>query len=142
MRGVIDQGATLCGGECGAEESVSHLFFECPKFAGTWYAISKWLGISTTFQNEGLSHLNQFEGLFDKGRVIAGRLCVIWFAGIWSIWRARNDKVFKNKEIILENIHDSVKLCLWNWLRFKTNNMEYNFNQWHVNPRACLGCAN
>jgi len=35
-RGIIDQGATLCVGECGVEESVSHLFFECPKFAGTW----------------------------------------------------------------------------------------------------------
>jgi hypothetical protein len=35
-RGIIDQRATLYVGECGVEESVSHLFFECPKFAGTW----------------------------------------------------------------------------------------------------------
>ncbi|MCH84588.1 hypothetical protein A2U01_0005420, partial [Trifolium medium] len=65
-RGVIGQGSLLCVGECGLEESVSHLFFECPVFAGIWYRID--------------------------------RVSVIWFASIWCIWKARNDKLFKNKE--------------------------------------------
>lgn len=75
------------------------------------------------------------------GRVFASRLGVIWFACIWSIWKARNDKLFKYKEVYLENIVESVKRSSWNWLRFKTNSMEYNLNQWFANPRACLGCV-
>jgi hypothetical protein len=57
-RGVIDKRSIRCVGECGAEETTSHLFFECPVFAGIWSKISRWLGISTVFQNEGLSHLD------------------------------------------------------------------------------------
>lgn len=38
-RGIIDQGSTQRIGECGAEESIAHLFFECMMFGGTWYVI-------------------------------------------------------------------------------------------------------
>jgi len=140
-RGVIDQGSIGCVGECGAEESVTHLFFECPVFAGTWYLISKWLGTFTAYHNEGLVHLDQFEELIGSRRILARSLGVIWFAGIWCIWKARNDKLFKIKEIVLENIIESVKRYSWNRLRFKANRMNYNMDQWFVNPRACLGCV-
>lgn len=84
-RGVIDHGSIWCVGECGAEESVPHFFLECPVFAGTWYMISKWLGTFTPYQNEGLAHLNQFEGLIGSKRVLASSLSVIWFTSIWKL---------------------------------------------------------
>jgi hypothetical protein len=68
-RGVIDQRSIHCLGECGAEESTTHLFFECPIFAGIWYRISNWLRIPSAFHNESMSHMNQFEGLAGSGRV-------------------------------------------------------------------------
>jgi hypothetical protein len=82
-------------------------------FAGTLYVIRNWLGIPTAFQNDGLPHLDQSQGLIGNGRVFASRLGVIWFACIWSIWKARNDKLFKNKEVCLENIVESVKRSSW-----------------------------
>lgn len=135
------RGSIRCVGEFGAEESVTNLFFECLVFAGTSYLISKWLGTFTAYHNEGLAHLDQFEELIGSRRILARSLSVIWFAGIWCIWKARNDKLFKIKEIVLENIIESVKRYLWNWLRFKANRMNYNMDQWFVNPRACLGCV-
>jgi hypothetical protein len=68
--------------------------------------ISNWLGISTLLQNEGLSHLDLFEGLIGSGRVFTDRHSVIWFVGIW---KARNNKLFNNKEVHLKNITESVK---------------------------------
>jgi hypothetical protein len=138
-RGVIDQGAMQCVSECGVEESVSHLFFECPAFARIWYLLRHWLGVSMVFHNEGLRHLEQFEGLIGNGRVFAERVGVIWFAGIWCIWKARNDKVFKNKEVQMEKIVEFVKILSWNWLKFKACNLEYNVAHWCLNPRVCLG---
>jgi len=68
-------------------------------FPGVWYAICQWIGISTTFQKESLSHMEQFEGLLAGRRTVAKRVSVIWFACIWSIWKATNGKLFQNKEV-------------------------------------------
>lgn len=38
-RGVLDQNSIQCVGDCGREESVSHLFFECPLFSGVWFGL-------------------------------------------------------------------------------------------------------
>jgi hypothetical protein len=69
-----------------------------------WSKIYNWLVVSTVLQNQGYAHLNQFKGLIGSGRVLAFRLNVIWFISMWSIWRERNDKLYNNKEVHLENI--------------------------------------
>jgi hypothetical protein len=58
-RGVIDQETFGCAGDCGNQESLSHLFFECPVFG-------------TTFVS-GLANLEQFECLMGSGRVCSMR---------------------------------------------------------------------
>jgi hypothetical protein len=46
------------------------------------------------------SHLHlQFEWLINNGRTLPMRASMMWFACIWSIWKARNEKYFNNKEI-------------------------------------------
>jgi hypothetical protein len=64
---------------------------------------------------------------------------VIWFACIWSIWKARNGKFFQNKEIYVDRLIEEVKVASWNWLHFKTNILNYNITLWCLNPIACLG---
>ncbi|CAI8588748.1 unnamed protein product [Vicia faba] len=78
-RGVIGVDSNLCVGECGKEESVAHLFFECPVFAGVWYEVCRWLNISSALHNDSLLHLKQFEGLLGRGRnvgLMAQRICL------------------------------------------------------------------
>lgn len=110
---------------CGTEESVFHLFFECPFFAGIWYHISSWMGISTALHKDGMDHLEQFEGLIGSGRAFTERVKVIWFACIWCIWRSRNEKLFKNKEINMLNMVEHVKRWSWNWLKIKSSSIDY-----------------
>jgi hypothetical protein len=93
-RGVIRDESSHCVGGCGSEESVTHLFFECPIFTGVWYSICNWMGIFSAFQNVCVAHLEQFEGLIGSGRAFTNRVSVIW-----SIWKARTDKVFNYKDI-------------------------------------------
>jgi hypothetical protein len=138
-RGVIGHGSSLCVGECGREETTNHLFFECPKFSGVWYKICRWLGISSAFQKEGLAHIEQFEGLIGSGRAFSSRVRVIWFACVWSIWKARNESIFRNKEICLDSMLEFVKVTSWNWLRIKSSIINYSISSWCLNPRACLG---
>lgn len=84
-RGVSCQGSPACKGGCGNAESTSHLFFECPMFAGIWYSMCQWIGIKVTFHKESMTHLEQFLGLIELGRASSKIVIVIWFASIWNI---------------------------------------------------------
>jgi len=67
----------VTGGGCGIEELVSHLFFECSDFAGLWYHVCNRLGTVTSFQNEVITHLDQFEGLIGSRRCLNTRILVL-----------------------------------------------------------------
>jgi len=127
-------------GDCGVEETISHLFFfECLVFAGIWFVVCKWLEVSTTLQKKSLPHLDQYEGLAESGSVLYNKGGVIWFTCIWSIWKLTNENLFQNKDICLDNMVELVKRNSWNWLKLKSNSIDYNIAQWYLNLRACIG---
>lgn len=63
-----------------------------------WYHVFNRLGTVTTLRNEAMAHLEQFEGFISSGSALYLRVSVIWIAAIWSVWKSRNDKLFKNKD--------------------------------------------
>lgn len=92
------------------EESISHLFFECPIFAGTWCSICQWIGIKASFQNESVAHLQQLSGFLDS-KIEASRVAlIIWFACIWIIWKERNRKLFRNMDVCLDLVVENIKI--------------------------------
>jgi len=48
------------------------------------------LQVSTAFAAEGREHLEQFTGLLYCGKVFRMCFTSIWFASVWSLWKARN----------------------------------------------------
>ncbi|PNY01537.1 cysteine-rich receptor-like protein kinase [Trifolium pratense] len=100
--------------------------------AGTqrlWYNVIRWLGCYSALHNEAMAHLDQSEGLVSSGRVVSSRVSVIWFAGMWIIWKSRNEKVFKIKDICLDKMVEEVKRYSWNWLNLKSNSIDYGIAQ-------------
>jgi hypothetical protein len=138
-RCVLDQNSVHCVGGCGCAESITHLFIECPVFSGVWFGICKWLRISTALQKEGHLHLEQFGGLLCNKKVISSCIRVIWFACIWIIWKAKNDKCFQNKGVSIDKMVDDTKVFSWKWWRFKSKSFAYNIDHWYMDPRACMG---
>jgi hypothetical protein len=65
--------------------------------------------------------MEQFEGLLAGRRTVTKRVSVIWFACIWSIWKATNGKLFQNKEVCVDKMFEEVKVASWNWLHIKSN---------------------
>ncbi|XP_058764714.1 uncharacterized protein LOC131638187 [Vicia villosa] len=138
-RGILSNSQLDCVGECGREESVSHIFFECPKFAGAWSVICNWLGVHSNLHNDGWQHLEQFEGLLGTQRKLSLKLRIIWAACVWCIWRYRNNKVFLNEEIQLEKVVEETKILAWRWLRLKSKLIADDIVAWCKNPKACFG---
>ncbi|XP_058767576.1 uncharacterized protein LOC131641289 [Vicia villosa] len=138
-RGVLSNSQLGCAGECGREESVSHLFFECPKIAGLWMLMCNWLGVTTNLHIEGWQHLVQFEGLLGSHRNLIMKMRVLWAACVWCIWRGRNNKVFRREEIQMEKLFEESKITAWRWLKIKSKYIADDIAAWCKNPKACFG---
>lgn len=83
----------------------------------------RWFGVSTTLHNDKVSHFNQFQDLMGRGKVLSHRVVVVWFACVWNIWKTRNRKLFRSKEICLEEMLEEIKVTPWNWLSINSNNL-------------------
>lgn len=88
-----------------------------------------------------MAHFEQFEGLFGSGSAFSKRVSVLWFACIRSTWKARNDKLFNNTAVLVDQIAEDVKRLAWNWLNIKSNRVDYCLSQWYLNSRTCFGCV-
>jgi hypothetical protein len=53
-REILSNGALTCEGGCGAIESTSHLFFECPIAFKVWSDIFRWLGVISISHNDSI----------------------------------------------------------------------------------------
>ncbi|XP_058775734.1 uncharacterized protein LOC131650010 [Vicia villosa] len=135
-RAIGLQGQVGCAGGCGSDESVAHLFFECKCFAGIWSSICKWVSVTSVLHNEGWQHMSQFENLLGGGISMSLKLRVLWCAGIWCIWKARNNKIFCNEDIQIIKVLEDVKVFSWKWLKIKSKLIEDDFAMWCLNPKS------
>jgi hypothetical protein len=79
-----------------------------------WYAIFKWLGVVIVMP------ANLFY-LFDclSGAVASikakNKFKLVWHTVIWSIWKALNNKIFKNIDVQPVDIVEEVKVLSRKW---------------------------
>jgi hypothetical protein len=56
---------------------------------------------------------------------------------VWALWRARNDKIFNDKEVNVEELFDKIQISSWKWLIAKKISASCLFYEWCVNPLDC-----
>lgn len=62
-RGILGRENIQCADGCSVEESVAHLFFQCPCFASIWDHVIRWFRLLSASPKDCIDHLNQFEDL-------------------------------------------------------------------------------
>lgn len=101
--GAQNSDGVLC--QQGAD-SVFHMFFNC-SFAflvrGNLYNC-----FQVTFPVEPKLHSKSHLGLV-RGKKLKKIWMVPWFANCWSIWLARNKKIFQHEGVDLLNVMDHIK---------------------------------
>jgi hypothetical protein len=124
----------LCGE---LEESTVHLFLHCKFSSLAWYDIMKWLGFIIIVPP---SLCSSFGSLLAVGRNKRERNClaIIWNSFMWSIWKFRNDCVFNNKLVVLEELVDHVKFQAWKWFIGKVAKSPCLLYEWNWSPRDCF----
>ena len=79
---------------CGQDESINHLFFQCPLARYVWNIVSVATGIKCQFEGADFcltDWLNGF-GKNQKKKMMVGVAAILW-----GIWKTRNLACFENK---------------------------------------------
>lgn len=63
---------------------------------------------------------------------------LIWHAVVWSIWRARNERIFNNSNCGVEEILEAMKVLSWRWTLSRLKISACLFYEWSWNPKGCL----
>ncbi|GLT97294.1 hypothetical protein SLE2022_148670 [Rubroshorea leprosula] len=137
-RGIIrDIGECKCV-FCGvALEDTSHLFIHCKVAYSIWNACFKWWGVKTALDRDCGKVLEQHPNLIKTKGEKKGWEC-IWFSIVWSIWLARNEKVFRGKDADRDRIVELVQLRAFNWIKCKGGGGFFSLADWFHNPAGCL----
>jgi len=65
---------------------------------------------------------------------------MIWHATIWTLWKERNERIFKEQRKEVEELVDEIKVVSWFWF-WKLSKLRIAsslFYEWTWNPRECL----
>lgn len=89
----------LCGLE---EESIGHLFLNCPKINFIWCQVNSHLGFNSNF-NESIQASNWITK--SEGGEISP-FALVFVVVVWMIWKARCDIIFKKAQIDINWIVD------------------------------------
>jgi len=129
-RRVLQPNDSMCAGGCGSIETAYHFFLECDLFINVWYLICLWLGISFFYPGHIKELYLQFNQLAGMPRASYSYLSVIWLASVWTIWKDRNNCVFKNVVIDPHNIFDKMKQTSFLWLSSNFIPLTFGFHDW------------
>ncbi|CAK8534104.1 unnamed protein product [Lathyrus sativus] len=115
-------------------EDVSHLFFSCSKSSLVWNRICEWVDIENTWEDCCNLHAKVWESRF-LGRCKENKINSIWFISCWSLCRARNNIIFNNASIDVEDIVSDIKVISWSWLILsRQDSNHYSLYDWFKFP--------
>ncbi|GAU41139.1 hypothetical protein TSUD_288280 [Trifolium subterraneum] len=114
-RGIITLEAQSCVAGCGALESAQHLFISCNTFGSLWSSVRSWLGVSSADPLDLADHFRQFTFIVGGVRARRAFLQLIWLICIWTIWKERNNRLFRKSEQSVSQLMDKLP-----WLKRST----------------------
>ncbi|XP_058733646.1 uncharacterized protein LOC131605289 [Vicia villosa] len=95
-------------------ENLEHLFFFCDFSKKVWENILIWMEVKLVGNVAGAEHILQCtQAVYGKTR--KKNLCIIWLATVWMLWNTRNNFIFNNTSLVLDDVIVSIKLVSWIW---------------------------
>ncbi|CAJ2628008.1 unnamed protein product [Trifolium pratense] len=136
---IISNPRELCCAFCfREEEDIDHLFFNCSISIQVWKKVYEWLDMNFITFEEVWKHFTTFGDLV-KSKSLAKARHVIWLATTWSIWRTRNNIMFRGDVFNLALLVDQIIFISWVWFVGRIElNPSFVFSDWCNDPLACI----
>ncbi|XP_076901498.1 uncharacterized protein LOC143555919 [Bidens hawaiensis] len=124
--GVNIVACPLCGDH---EETVEHLFVACGFAQVIWTVVAQWCKIQDmfAFSYKDILDIHKYEKRSVKWKKVVNAINI---TTIWSIWKARNDTVFENKEALIQRTIGEIKAISFLWVKARSKNTALNWEIW------------
>ncbi|GKU91159.1 hypothetical protein SLEP1_g5069 [Rubroshorea leprosula] len=117
-RGVIKNMEEAKCSICEEYEDATHLFLNCKLSKWLWKACSRWWGTTVALKEDCCNTFVHFGNEIKDPHIAEGWDC-IWNSVIWTIWMARNCKIFQDSEIHMGQLLDLIQLRSFAWIKAK-----------------------
>ncbi|MFS8016822.1 putative reverse transcriptase zinc-binding domain-containing protein [Helianthus anomalus] len=129
QRRHINVGSPMCIFCVDQEETVDHLFTGCIVATGVWNVIARWVELPQFFFFSVKDIMQEYEG--SKWSVMKKAA----FHGVmvitcWRIWKARNDKIFREVDRSVVDIVADVKALSFLWFSSRYKKGSVGWEDW------------
>jgi hypothetical protein len=131
---ITNPNCVWCPGE---RETEVHLFGTCSFALSVWSEIGKWFGLQLAHPLDLCSSFESFCFPFNCKKRRKG-LYMIWQAVVWSLWKARNARIFEEKVVAPHDLVEEIKHMSFRWFLAKTNPYVCCEYEWVKYPLECL----
>jgi hypothetical protein len=119
------------------EETTLHLFLHCEVVLKVWQRVMFGLHFHFVIPHNLFSH---FDCSYYEAPSLKMRrgFFLIWLSSIWVIWKRRNEVIFNNGVVEMEELVENIKVLAWYWSMSKLKIATCLSYEWCWNPRECL----
>ena len=98
------------------DEDVDHVFFKCGHAMKVWTWFRDWSGILNSFFHlvDEVKNRNADKKSLKFGLALS-------YMVLWTVWKMRNNMVFKKRKVIPMNTADAIQLDSYNWIKLRAN---------------------
>ncbi|MFS7998023.1 hypothetical protein Hanom_Chr12g01148811 [Helianthus anomalus] len=116
--------------------TVQHVFLDCTVAKSIWRAVSVWCGWDLTGW-DSLACL--FDAAEEPGEKTKGKcLLAIIYVTCWFIWKARNERTFKNLKRQIDLVREEIIYSLFSWIVNRTKHSTLSWDEWVRSPLSCF----
>ena len=120
----------LCGWCDGVQESTEHILTGCWFASGLWSGVASWCGIPTlyVFHVKDIVALQDYYGMVGNKKLVFHGILII---ACWRLWKARNEKIFENKEVKIIEVIADIKIFGYLWYKHRFKKGVVDWDRWN-----------
>ncbi|KAM0026479.1 putative reverse transcriptase zinc-binding domain-containing protein [Helianthus debilis subsp. tardiflorus] len=123
---------------CGeVDETEDHLFVGCQFALAIWDIVAEWIRCPSFFAftvKDVIGFHNQIWGTRNWRKLVQSIIMVT----LWGIWRARNDRVFNDKEPRVEEVKNEIRQLSFLWFKHRAKRPSVTWDNWCNMELSCM----
>lgn len=134
----IQVASSMCGICRNTVETTNHVLTSCPFASDTINRVLNWCGVPTKQFSE-VTKVIDFARSWGHCPKKKEMLTCILYGTLWSLWKERNDRVFRGVTSRPATTLDSIKSMVFSWRKYRMSKGDgVDWDKWCMTPISCI----